>query len=190
MSSPPTHYTQLYPKRSEILGLNDQAYGKGKEVTAYVIGGIKAKKIATIGNVSPGSSIVQYLHAPRIHHDLGGEPKLIVGNASNKLGEFSCVYIPFAAIRLFACIADERKLDTLLTYILHLENEALNNTDWYDLMGKKYVCALLPNFFILYFGQKPPTGDIMLDDVKMEFTMLGKGYEAWCTGANEAMKSS
>ena len=29
-----------------------------------------------------------------------------------------------------------------------------------------------------------------MDDVKMEFTMLGKGYEAWCTGANEAMKSS
>ena len=152
MSSPPTHYTKLYPKRSEISGSNDQAYGKGKEVMAYIIGGIKAKTIAAIGTVAPGSSIVQYLHAPTIHHDLGGKPKLIVGNASNKLGEFICVYIPFSALRLFACIADERKLDTLLTYILHLENEALNNMDWYDSINKKYVCALLPNFFILYFG--------------------------------------
>ncbi len=136
MSSPPTHYTKLYPKRSEISGSNNQAYGKGKEVMAYVIGGIKAKTIAAIGIVAPGSSIFQYLHAPRIHHNLGGKPKLIVGNASNKLGEFSCVYIPFSALKFFACIADEKKLDTLLTYILHLENEALNNTDWYDSVDK------------------------------------------------------
>ena len=100
---------------------------------------------------------------------------MIVGNASNKLGEFSCVYIPFTALKLFACIADERKLDTLLTYILHLENKALNNTDWYDSVDKKYVCALLPKFFILSFGQKSPTGDITLDNVKMEFATLGKG---------------
>ena len=96
MSSTPTHYTNLYPKRSDISGSNNQAYRKGKDVKAYVIGGINAKTIASIGTGAPGSSIVQYLYAPRIHHNLGGEPKLIVGNASNKLGEFSCVYIPFA----------------------------------------------------------------------------------------------
>ena len=118
-----------------------------------------------------------------------GEPKLIVGNASNKLGEFSCVYIPFASLKLFACIAEKEKLDTLLKYLLDLENEALANTDWFD-TPKKYVCALLPNFFILYFGQKPPTGDIMSDDVKMAFSRLGKGYETWCTIAEEAINSS
>ena len=52
------------------------------------------------------------------------------------------------------------------------------------------MCALLPNFFILFFGQKPPTGDITSDDVRMEFTTLGKGYEAWCTGAEQAITSS
>ena len=75
---------------------------------SYVIGGIKAKTIAAIGTCAPGSSTVQYLYAPRIHHDLGGEPKLIVGNASNKLGEFSCVYIPLTAMRLFVCMAMEK----------------------------------------------------------------------------------
>ena len=156
---------------------------------SYVIGGIKAKTIAAIGTVAPGSSIVQYLYAPKIHHDLGGEPKLIVGNASNKLGEFSCIYIPVASLRLFAFVAEEEKLDTLLKYILSVENEALANTDWFN-TTPKYVCALLPNFFILYFGQNPPTGDITSDDVKMEFAMLGKGYKAWCTGAEEAITSS
>ena len=71
-----------------------------------------------------------------------------------------------------------------------LENKALANTDWFDSTDKKYVCALLPNFSILYFGQKPPTGDITSDNVKMEFATLGKGYKAWCTGAEEAITSS
>ena len=69
-----------------------------------------------------------------------------------------------------------------------LENELLPNIDWYN-TRKKYVAVLLPNFFILCFGQKPPTGDIMLDDVKMEFLTLGTGYEAWCTLTGEAINS-
>jgi len=160
MSSTPTHYTDLYPKRGDISESNYQAFGKGEDVLSYVIRGIKAKTITAIGTCAPGSSIVQYLYSPRIHHYLGGVPKLIVGNASNKLGEFSCVYIPFASLRLFACMANKKKLDTLLKYILDLENEALAETDWCNSTDKKYVCSLLPNFFILYFGQKPPTGDI------------------------------
>ena len=103
MSSTPTHYTDICPKRGDITGSNDQAFGKGEYVLAYVIGGIKAKTIAAIGTCALGPSIVQYLYAPKIHHDLGGEPKLIVGNTSNKLGEFSCVYIPLASLKLFAC---------------------------------------------------------------------------------------
>ena len=87
-------------------------------------------------------------------------------------------------------MADEKKLNTHLLYVLHLENEAVANTDWFGNPDKKYVCALLPNFFILYFGQKPPTRHITYDDVKMEFTTLGKGYEAWRTGAEEAMNLS
>ena len=107
MSSTPTQYTDLYPKRGDLSWSNDQAFGKGEDVLSYVIGGIKAKTILAIGIVALGSSIVQYLYAPsKIHHDLGGEPKLIVGNASNKLGEFSCVYIPVASLRLFALVAE------------------------------------------------------------------------------------
>ena len=129
MSSPPSYYTNLYPNRGDISGSNDQAFGKGEDVFSYLVGGIKAKTIAAIGTLAPGSSIFQYLYAPKIHHDLGGDPKLIVGNASNNLGEFSCVSIPLASLKLFACIAKKEKLDTLLPHLLALKNEALANMD-------------------------------------------------------------
>ena len=72
MSSTPKYYTDLYPKQGEITGSTVQAFGKGEDVMSYVIGGIKAKTIAAIGTCAPGSSIVQYLYAPRIHQGLGG----------------------------------------------------------------------------------------------------------------------
>jgi hypothetical protein len=88
-------------------------------------------------------------------------------------------------------MAMKKKLDKILNYIMDLEREARDGTAWHDAPDdKKYVCALLPNFFILYFGQKPPTGDITSEDVKLQFSTLGKGYEAWCLGADEAMQSS
>ena len=88
MSSTPAYYTNLTPKQGDISGPNNQAFGKGEDVLSYLVGGIKAKTIAAIGTLAPGTSIVQYLYAPKIHHDLGGAPKTIVGNASNKIGEF------------------------------------------------------------------------------------------------------
>ena len=70
MSSTPTHYTDLVTKRGNIAGSNDQAYGKGEDVLAYVINGKKGKTVSAIGGCAPGSSIAQYLYAPRIHHNL------------------------------------------------------------------------------------------------------------------------
>ena len=99
------------------------------------------------------------------------------------------MYIPFSSLKLFACVAEKEKLEDLLKYILALGNKALANTDWFN-STKQYVCALLPNIFILYFGQKTPTGDIMSNDVKMEFVTLGKGCEAWCTVAEQAITSA
>ena len=49
---------------------------------------------------------------------------------------------------------------------------------------------LLPNFFILYFGQKPPTGDIMSEDANMAFLKVGMGYKTWCTFAEDTINSS
>ena len=89
MLSPPLYYTDIFPKQGDISGLNDQAFGKGEDVLFHLVGGIRANTIAAIGTFAPGTSIVQYLFAPKIHHDLVGAPKSIIGIASNKLGEFS-----------------------------------------------------------------------------------------------------
>ena len=144
----------------------------GKAVFSHVVGGIKANTITAIGTLAAGTSIVQYIFAPKIHHDLGVAPKSIFGNASNILGEFSCVTVPIGSLKLFACIAKDKKLEGLLPYLLALENKALSNTDWFD-TSEKYMAGLLPSFFLLYFGLKPPTKDIMSDDVKMAFSTLG-----------------
>ena len=144
---------------------------------SHLVGGIRANTIAAIGTLAPGTSTVQYLFAPKIHYNLGGAPKSIIGKTSNKLGDFSCVSVPISTLALFACISEEKNLVGVMSYLLALENKLLANTNWYD-TSKKYVAVLLPNFFILYFGQKTPTRDIMSDDVKMKFLMLGMGYEA------------
>ena len=74
MSSMPAYYTDLFPKCGDISGSNEQSFGKGKDIFSYVIGGIKANTSAAIGTIAPGTSIVQYIFAPKIHHNLGGTP--------------------------------------------------------------------------------------------------------------------
>ena len=80
MTSIPSSYTNLFPKRGDIMGTSDQAFGCVKGVLTYLIGGIKAKTIAAIGTIAPGTTIVQYQFTPTIHHDLGSVPKMIIGS--------------------------------------------------------------------------------------------------------------
>jgi hypothetical protein len=49
--------------------------------------------------------------------------------------------------------------------------------------------ALYPNFFILYFDQAVPQGDISSDDVKSKFVKLGKEYGDWIIAAIVALKT-
>jgi len=76
---------------------------------------------------------------------------MIIGNASNKLGEFSCVIMPLASLKMFGCITKKDKVDGMTPYESDFKNNALVNTDWYK-SGTTYVGLLLPSFFILYFG--------------------------------------
>ena len=109
MSSPPSYYTNLFPKRGDITGLNDQAFGKGKSVLSHLVGGIRVNTIAAIGTLAPGTSTVQYLFAPKIHYNLGGTPQSILGNASNKLGKFGYMTVSISSLALFASIVEEKK---------------------------------------------------------------------------------
>jgi hypothetical protein len=48
--------------------------------------------------------------------------------------------------------------------------------------------VLFPNFFIVYFGQDFPKGDISSDDTKVNFAKLGAGYSLWISAAAKAIK--
>jgi hypothetical protein len=169
--------------------MNDLAFGYVEGVFTYLIGGIKAKTIAAIGTIAQGTTIVQYLFAPTIHHDLGGVPKMIIGSATNTIGEFSCVAMPLSSLKVFGCILSKTNAEGGLKHRLDLTNDLLHNTCWLNL-ATLYVGTLLPNFFILYFGQKPPISDITDEDVKVAFAYLGLGYKTWITLTEEAINTS
>ncbi len=85
-----TIYVISFPKRIDITGAPDQVF-KFDNFLDYLMGGIRAKTIAAIGIINPGSLCIQYLFAPQIHYNLSGTPIAFIGNSSNKKGEFSMV---------------------------------------------------------------------------------------------------
>jgi hypothetical protein len=55
-------------------------------------------------------------------------------------------------------------------------SDLLTNTDWADLLDN-IIGALIPNFFIVYFGQDFPQGAISSNNIKVKFAKLGTGYD-------------
>ena len=91
-------------------------------------------------------------------------------------------------LKAFGCIISKTNAESALKHGLDLENDMLGNTDWQN-STTTYVGYLLPNFFIIYFGQKPPIGNITKDDLKMAFGNLGLGYNTWITLLEEAINT-
>jgi hypothetical protein len=140
----------------------------------YLLGGISAGTIVALGTIAPGGSF-QYLYTPQIYHDLGGEPIGIVGTSSNKIGEFSCVYITLGDFKCFPFVEALASMSKLLkhTDVTQLLLEHFKFTkDW-----KSFIDPIrgtfLPNFFIVYFGQEIPRGSISSDDVKTAMAKMG-----------------
>jgi hypothetical protein len=101
MTSISTLYTKSLPKGPDILGTKDQAFGHKLNFLNYVPGASNAKNVAaSIGMNSPGNLSVQYLCGPKIHTDLAGKPLSIMGNTSNKFGEFSLEMIPLSSVKM------------------------------------------------------------------------------------------
>jgi hypothetical protein len=49
--------------------------------------------------------------------------------------------------------------------------------------------TFLPTFFIVYFGQAIPQGNISNDDKKTAMAKMGSGYDLWVTTVSDAIKS-
>jgi hypothetical protein len=133
--------------------------------------------IAAIGTIASGGTF-QYLYAPHVYHDLGGEPVGFVGNVSNKIGEFSCVYISLSDFKFFPFVEATSAMNEFLKHneTTPFSEEHLSYTrDWKD-FSDPVRGTFLPNFFIVYFGQELPQGSISSDDIKTAMAKMGPGY--------------
>jgi hypothetical protein len=181
-----TTYTASFPKRPDITGAPDQVF-QFNNFLEHSIGGIKANTISAIGTINPGSLCTQYLYAPQIHFNMAGKPIAFIGNLSNKMGKFSLIKIDITSICLFPYIRDKATMDLSLNHGDDLPKELLSKTNWND-FKEPIVGTLIPNFFITYFGQDLPHGDIGDDEIKAKLVCLGTGYELWANTANNAIK--
>ena len=123
MTSISTLYTKLLPKRPDISGTKDQAFGHKSKFLNYVVGATSAKTVAAIGMISPRNLMVQYLCGPKIHTDLAGKPLSIVGNTSNKFGKFSLAMIPLLSVKMFVSILERGGDTDILVHGNDLPNE-------------------------------------------------------------------
>jgi hypothetical protein len=169
-----------------ITGAPDQVF-KFHNFLDCFIGGIKADTISAIGTINLGSLCTQFLYAPQIHFNLAGKPIAFIGNLSNKMGEFSLIKISITLIRLFPYIKDKATMDDSLNHGDDLPMELLSKTDWNN-FEEPIVGTLIPNFFITYFGQVLPHGNISDGKIKAKLMSLGTGYELWANTANNAVK--
>jgi hypothetical protein len=87
-----------------------------------------------------------------IHHDLTGNPTTIIGNSSNKQGEFSLVKVNIASFRLFPYLGPKRTFNTPLPHGDELTEELLNDTTDLKSFEETIVATLVPNFFVIYYG--------------------------------------
>jgi hypothetical protein len=88
MTSPSSCYTDLFPKRPNITGDADQAYHcRFRNYFGYLISGIGADTIATIGTIAPGSTSLTYIYAPQIHTNLGGRFKSVHWERFKQVGK-------------------------------------------------------------------------------------------------------
>jgi hypothetical protein len=157
MSTTATHYTKLYPKQGDLTGSPDQVYNLlSAKYFDHILGGIGAGTIAALGTVAPGSNNLSYIYAPQVYTNLSGNFLGFVGNASNKIGEFSCIHIHKDSFGFFQIIDSKANLKEAMpghsSSVTPLALDLLTNTDWANL-SDNIISALFPNFFIVYFGQ-------------------------------------
>jgi hypothetical protein len=191
MSTTATHYTKLYPNQGDLTGSPDQAYNLlPAKYFDHILGGIGAGTIAALGTVALGSYNLSYIYAPQVHTNLSGNFLGFVGNASNKIGEFSCIHIHKDSFGFFQMIDSKANLEEAMpghsSNVTPFALDLLTNTYWAN-PSDDIIGALFPNFFIVYFGQDFPQGGISSNDIKVKFAKLGAGYNLWVSAAAEAV---
>jgi hypothetical protein len=155
----------------------------------YILGGITAGTIAAIWTLPHESNDFIYLFAPQIHCNLGGKPLGIIGNASNKMGKFSCVYIKLTNLKYFPYIKSMTTMGARLkhTKVTPLDPEHLKFTKDFKGFTVPLRGTLLPIFFLIYYGQHIPQESIASDKEKSALAKLGLRYGLWVETASKAI---
>ena len=97
------------------------------------------------------------------------------------------IMVNIESIRAFAYIKDKTTWTPNLTHGEDIPAEKLINTDWKD-FEDPIVGTLIPNFFIAYFGQDLPQGDLTDEEIMAKLVRLGSGHELWANTAKAAVE--
>ena len=187
MSSATQKFSDSYPKRSDVIGSCEQAFGCGTVLHTTIVNSIKAGTVAAIGIVNYGSYETLFMYNPQVHTKLDGTPTTILGNASNVIGEFTLVSLSLDSVFLFPYVIRKDEHHALSPG-RDIPKELLTGTTWYEEDDDTFVWTAVPNIFLIYFGQDIPLGRISLDSTKTAFTNLGPGYALWINLANGAIE--
>ena len=183
-----TTFTLTMPKRTDVTGLPTQVFLYDDFIQA-MIRGIDNGTIAALGTINNGSLCFKYLFSPKVHRDLSGKPRFIIGNASDEIGEFSLLKIDLVSIKQFTYIGKRTCFAPGMTLGADFTAAHLAHTTW-EQSADSISAMVLPNFFPLYFGQEPVYGDIRSEDVRDSLGHLGQGYEIWVSGAYACTKNA
>ena len=185
MTSTSLKYSESYLKHLDITGSCKEAFGLGTDLQMTIINFLWANTAAAIGIVAFGSLETQYIFNPQVHTKPNGTPIAILGNASNKMGEFTLVSLYLASISLFPCVI-QKEDNYILPHGADIPNDLLVGSTWHG-SADTYVCMLVPNVVLFYFGQEITQGRISMDSTKAAFGKLGPGYATWINLANEPL---
>jgi hypothetical protein len=105
------------------------------------------------------------------------------------MGEFSCVYISLSDFKFFPFVEATSAMNALLkhTDVTPFAAKHLTYTGDFKDLTDTVRGTFLPNFFIVYFGQDIPHGNISSDDEKTAMAKMGPGYALWVTTVSDAI---
>jgi hypothetical protein len=112
---------------------------------------------------------------------------MLIGNSSNKEGEFSLIKMDVTMIHLFPYVKDKVTIASTFTFGEEFPKDLLTTTDWADFTNP-IMGTPVPNFFITYFGQQLAYGDLSNDDVTTKLVHLSFGYELWANTDKDAIE--
>ena len=164
------------PKHPEVDGSIVQICGE--PIRESTFNWIKAGNLAGIVGVDFNGHL-HYVWNPQIVNNLTGQPTKIIGNASNKKGEFSLIELNLGALKYFVLpmlktqAPDGMHSGTTLTKVIY------KDTKWQDNDEGTMVVSIIPKILPIFFGMDVPYGSLHEEDVAVLFSNLGTAYEAY-----------